>query len=191
MKRRLFSLLVLLLCLTGTVQAAGLTGSIRLTAPAGGTVTLYRVAGIAGGEILPSEQFSLWNGGFGDLQSPEPARKLAQFTRDHGIPGTTKSMGREETVVFHDLEPGLYLLTQDTPAPGYYAMEPFLVTIPMRIGNDILYHVDANPKVTEKPAPSTGDKTNIPGLLLTLCFSIAALGIVFREKITEYPTRFR
>lgn len=182
MKRRLFLLLILLLCLSGTVQAAELTGSIRLTAPAGGTITLYRVATVADGTILPSEQFSLWNGGFGDLQSPELARGLARFIREQGFPGTTQSIDREETVVFLGLEPGLYLLAQDTPAPGYNPMEPFLVTIPMRIGNNTLYHVEANPKVMEKPAPSTGDETNIPGLLLSLCLSIIPLGFLLYFK---------
>lgn len=187
MKRKLLPLLALLLCLTGTVHAAGITGSIRLNLPAGGTVTLHRVATVAEGRILAEESFHQWNGGFEDLTSPDLARELAQFAQDHRIPGTTRSIGPEKTVVFGTLEPGLYLLVQNTPSPGYDPMEPFLIIIPMELCNTVCYDIDANPKVivTDRPpAPSTGDDTNLPGLLLLFCFSTAALWFLYGLFIT-------
>ena len=181
MKPKLFPLLVLLLLLAGTAHAAGITGSIRLTLPAGGTVTLYRVAAAESGELLPVADFAPFGGSFSDLPTPELARELAQFAQDQGIPGVTQAIGPEKTVVFGDLEPGLYLLVQHTPSPGYDPMEPFLVTIPMEIGDTVCYDIDAAPKVTvtDRPlSPATGDDTNLPGLLLTLCLSAGALGLL-------------
>lgn len=184
MIRKVLPLLALVLCLCCPVRAAEPTGSISVTAPAGGSVTLYRVGSIAVGGIRPVEDFSLWGDRFDDLQSPELARDLAQFAREHKLLGTTRIIGREGSVTFSDLESGAYLLTQDTAAPGYFPMEPFLVAIPWQIGEEIIYHVNANPKVTEESAPTTGDDSAIPELLLTLCLSITALGylLCFRKS---------
>lgn len=173
--KKLFSLF-LLLCLCGTVCAAEIYGSITVTAPAGGNVTLYQAALWNGTAYTPCPGFESWEFGLGDLQSPDFAADLAAFILEAKIPGVTLEIGPGGTVTFKDLEPGLYLLVQSQAAPGFSAFSPFFVGIPQEIGNTTIYDVSASPKVTPQPTepssgptPVTGDRTDIP-LLLSLTF---------------------
>ncbi len=64
------------------------------------------------------------------------------------------------TVTFENLSVGLYLLIQTKPADGYYAANPFLVSVPLYSGETedgdygtYEYNVDATPKTQVYPGP--------------------------------------
>ena len=65
--------------------------------------------------------------------------------------GGAQPVGKAEVnasgrAVFSDLKLGLYLIVQDTPAPGYEPVRSFLVTVPTWDGEKLVYDVTANPK---------------------------------------------
>ncbi len=75
-------------------------------------------------------------------------------------------------VRFTSRMPGLYLIIQETSAPGYVKMNPFLVTLPYLKDGRYVYDVTANTKPAlepeEKPAtpkPDPGDKLPQTGQL--------------------------
>ena len=63
-----------------------------------------------------------------------------------GATGKTVTVGNNGRAVFSDLQLGLYLIVQDTPAAGYEPIRSFLVTVPMWDGKALVYDVYANPK---------------------------------------------
>lgn len=54
--------------------------------------------------------------------------------------------------VFEDLPLGLYMFIQETAADGYECVRPFLVTVPLWNGEELVYDVEAGPK----PGTATG-----------------------------------
>ena len=79
------------------------------------------------------------------------------YAKNHNIQGTTKEIGATGEVKFEGLDFGLYLVTQDSHANGYDAIDPFLVSLPMYTeeeGYD--YYIDAEPKVDKPNPPSPG-----------------------------------
>lgn len=151
-----FAICVLLALAVPVDGAEACTGSIRVAA---GRMTLYRVDG-------------------GDLQNwsdPTAARALADYVQTNGIPGVTRTADETGHVVFGGLQPGLYLLM----GPG--DIPPFLVPIPMKVGEQLYYEIQAAPKT----APSHPDTGQPVGLLpWTLAAAAAGLGLslVLRRK---------
>lgn len=78
--------------------------------------------------------------------APELAAELAKKTKD--AEGIRVAVDENGKVVFSDLTLGLYLIVQDTPAEGFDPVRSFLVTVPMRDGDKLVYDVNANPKVS-------------------------------------------
>ena len=172
MKRRIFSFLtafVLLLNLGSMALAATVDlteeGSITvdmryhyIPVP-GGDLTLYRVGEVAleNGEygFRPTDDFADYQGSFEDIESPELPEELSEYARQHRIKGETQSIGIDGSVTFEGLTPDLYLLVQHNPAPGYYPVNPFLVSIPHLENGEYNYHVDASPKVEPEPVIPT------------------------------------
>lgn len=163
MKRRILTgiLLLALLCalalpVSGTeLPDLSRTGSIRLImtyqdAPiAGGSLTLYRVAAVREADgfvfspVAGLEDFDFRKEALGD---PElPSRVLAQ-AKAAGLPGVTKKIGADGTVLFDGLALGLYLLEQTASAPGFAPVRPFLVSVPLEENGVLFYDVDATPK---------------------------------------------
>lgn len=73
------------------------------------------------------------------------------------------------TVKFGGLEPGLYLIIQETASKGYTATKPFLVSVPYEVDGKYIYDVDATVKTelepttqTEPPKPTTPPGDKIP-----------------------------
>lgn len=164
LKKQIVLLLTVLVLLQSVCVSASATavpdltvdGSIRVTMRAGGKVipggsmTCYRVGDVrmrngSLGFVL-SGSFAAAGVSLDDLDSPVLASRLAAYAARRGITGTTKTIGRDGTVVFRDLKPGLYLIVQREAAPGYYAAAPFLVTLPMQVNGSYRYDVDASPK---------------------------------------------
>lgn len=144
-------------------QSRGRTGSIsiRMTDRGepipGGSVTLYRVAGLSEDYRYTAEP------PFGDCGvdlnralTREDAEKLAQYAKQNRIPGQTLALGHDGAAVFAALEEGLYLLTQQEAGAGYLPVSPFLCGVPQQIGGELFYDVDASPKCAPEPTDPGG-----------------------------------
>lgn len=113
----------------------------------GGRLALYRIAearqtdGNYGFENL--SEFSGFHKDMSDLTSAELARCLADFVDSHSIQPVDARDNRSGSVTFPELPHGLYLVVQVEAAPGYEAVQPFLVTVPMLEDGHYVYDVNA------------------------------------------------
>ena len=126
----------------------------------GGELNLYRVGEVKeeNGDysFVPTGEFKDCGESFENVQSSELAARLAEYAIQNNISGTVKQIGNDGKVIFEGLEVGLYLIVQNKAAEGYYAADPFLVTVPYMINGKYVYEIDASPKVEiDKPTPST------------------------------------
>lgn len=123
----------------------------------GGTVTLHRVADVVQDDgdyiFVLSSEFSGSNVSLDDLESAEAAKALASYAEAQQLAGVTQNIDDSGSVVFADLEIGLYLATQQQAAEGYLAFDPFLVSVPMVEDGAYVYDVDASPKLELEKAP--------------------------------------
>lgn len=78
--------------------------------------------------------------------APEAAGELAAWVREKGMEGTKKEIDESGSVSFEDLDLGLYLFVQDEAAEGHDLLRPFLVTVPLWNGEELIYDVEAGPK---------------------------------------------
>ena len=208
MKHRIISLIlvaVLLCAATLAVSAVDVpdmskTGTISIimhigdTLVPGGTLTLYRVGAIHEDDgnysFVPTGSYADCVEAFDDVQSPELAQKLADFTAEHKLPGKTKAVDQNGTATFTDLELGLYLVMQHTCASGYSKAAPFLIGVPQMELGMYIYDVDASPKVDLEKIPETvpettedafasGDKLPQSGRLMWPIPLLAILGLAF------------
>lgn len=144
-------------------------GSIKVTMHqggaivAGGSLTLYRV-----GEIFeedgdygfrPAGDFAGYDEPYEDVQSAVMAKNLAGYAEEHQLEGMTKKVGSDGSVIFENLQPGLYLIVQTEAAGGYSKADPFLVSVPMMENGVYIYDVDASPKVDieKEPEPESSE----------------------------------
>ena len=175
-------------------------GSITVTmrydgkAISGGAMTLHRVGEIQEDDgnyhfVLTAEYadsgITLEN-----VQSAATAKKLADFTKQHSLQGVYQEIATDGTAQYANLKPGLYLLVQKKAAKGFEPAAPFLVTLPMMIGETYIYQVDASPKVSpvpvEKPENPEQPKTGQSGLpIWAFSGSAIALVLLLRKKERE------
>ena len=134
----------------------------------GGALTLYRVAKVK--KSSADLSFAYTNGfedcgiELGDLSESELAVQLAKRIADTAESKTVE-VGSAGVAEFTDLELGLYLVLQSTPATDYDRIQPFLVSVPMQENGRYIYNVDALPKAgtaTHNPPPDTPDKPEGP-----------------------------
>ncbi len=168
-------LLVLLLCCTSlTAFAAADTPSLDLSkkgsislqlyseendAPVkDGTLALYQVADLylENGNMAyeNTAEFSSVTSAL-DAEDSELAAELAAYVSSNGIEGTYAEIASDGSVAFTELPLGMYLIIQTEQSTGYYAIEPFLVTVPMAGENSWVYDVDASPKTEIAVQPET------------------------------------
>lgn len=90
------------------------------------------------------------------LEQPEAAAApLAAYSKAKQLQGIRQTIDSQGCATFADLELGLYLLVQDTPASGYYPLEPFLVSVPAyQEDGSYRYDVDATPKLALEKDPT-------------------------------------
>lgn len=143
MRRRIWCLLLLVFLLPGRAAAAQ-EGSLRLTMRingdpvSGGTVVLYDVT---------------------DLAPDSDAEQLARYARLKLEPLQTGYVNGEGEVRFDSLPPGRYLLVQEEASAGCLPLRPFLFSVPIRIGDETVYQIEAAPKLSPLPnssLPQTG-----------------------------------
>lgn len=166
-------------------------------AVSGGTLSLYRVGDILEDDgnysFVLTEEFRAADVPLDDPAAQGLAQQLADYAKAGKMQGVTRAIGTDGTVLFADLKPGLFLFVQETPADGYEAVSPFLVSVPMKDGEDWLYDVDASPKVALKKAPEKPGEPELPNtgqlnwpvpVLLTAGLALFAAGwaIYFSQR---------
>ncbi len=132
------------------------------TPVSGGTLTIYRVGEVVENDgnasFLPAGDFAICGESFDVLDaSGDIAARLKAFADQNAVTGlATKQVGADGTVVFDSLPVGLYLVVQHQAAPGYAALEPFLVSLPYLDGGKYVYELSANPKTNleQQPEPT-------------------------------------
>lgn len=123
----------------------------------GAVFRLYKVAdAVMDGYLLTfdkTEPFENSNISLEDLSAENLAVHLDAYAKEQSIAYATGRADDAGTVKFDGLTTGLYLLSQDGNAEGYYATVPFLVSIPMtdQETGSWLYDIEANPKVEAIP----------------------------------------
>ena len=122
----------------------------------GGTLTVYRVASMNPADPILFHYvspFDACNVVLDDLDF-NTAVELATYVYYNNLKGLTKEIDAEGTVTFEDLEVGLYLLIQWDPAPGYYELTPFLISIPNNENGVYVYDTSSAPKQTPDVRPT-------------------------------------
>ena len=127
---------------------------------AGGSFMLHKVASIVDGTFRLDQKFLGSGVKLEDVQSPSVAQALADYAEKSGYIGVEKQIDADGSVVFPDLETGLYLVAQEEAPSGYYPVCPFLISIPNVVDGKYDYSVDASPKVDLKP--SEPEETTAP-----------------------------
>ncbi len=183
MQKRIFSLMLLLVLLSAIflpvsaheVPDYNQPGSISITMDykgkpiSGGTLTLYRVADVVSddGDYLfaYTSDFAGCSIPVTELSSAELPEKLAGIVKTKKLKGTSQTVDKNGSVVFSDLEIGLYLIIQEKASPGYKKVNPFLVSVPYNDDGHYIYDVDTAPKnlpgpekVPTKPTEPTDSK---------------------------------
>ena len=141
------------------------------TIPAG-SVTVFRVAEAAaqdgGYSYRYIDAFAAYNGVSRyaltqeNFDSDSLAAPLWDFALEHAEMATyTIEDGKVE---ISGLSVGVYLIGQKEAqvAEGYYAINPFLVTLPGKMDGEWVYHVDAHTKVQTSTTPSTPPESPPP-----------------------------
>lgn len=126
----------------------------------GGSLTLYQVGVLyednGDYSFIPHDVFDKCVDSFDRISDPELAAQLAQFAADNKVREIAKQKISDDGVAaFFNLELGLYLLVQDTPAKGFHKIAPFLVSVPQLVDEEYIYKVDASPKFDLEVAPTT------------------------------------
>ncbi|MCB6993326.1 hypothetical protein LI177_07525 [bacterium 210820-DFI.6.37] len=182
-----FILSVLLICCSGAPAFAAdqlpdldRKGSITVTVRdtesqskvSGGALRLYKVASVklddGNYSFTYTKAFSSCPFSLEKLSSQELAQELADYAADKKAAVKAEKKVSAGTVRFSDLELGLYLVTQDSPAEGYSRLAPFLVTVPLKEGSGLIYDVDASPKAgtvtkAQESGTSPGSEPAKPG----------------------------
>ncbi|MCD8053970.1 MAG: LPXTG cell wall anchor domain-containing protein [Lachnospiraceae bacterium] len=144
------------------------TGSVSLTLAdndgnvmTDGAVTLYEVAALYldDGSMAyePTDVFADYTGDL-DVEDTSLASALAEYIGTTEAEGITASIGEDGTVLFDELELGLYLVVQTTQSTGFATLSPFVVTLPSEESEAWVYAVDATPKVEVTVLPETPEE---------------------------------
>ncbi len=96
-----------------------------------------------------------------DIEDTALPEEISKYIEANDIdPLETVEVDEDGFLEFLDLAPGLYLVTQSTLSEGYYAIEPFLVTVPQADADGWIYDVDATPKTEVIPDEDDTDDDN-------------------------------
>lgn len=123
----------------------------------------------------------VWNGEFAaagtmpenlDAVNGELADKLVNIAKDKRVTLYRNSQELDEkgNVTFNDLEVGLYLvvhakkveITLSDKSKVTYTINPFLVSVPQKEGEELTYDVVTNPKVSPEKTTTPPPKKDVP-----------------------------
>lgn len=131
-------------------------------AVSGGTLTVTRIADI--GESDGNYYFrSLMDGTVllsSKVQSSKTALEMAEKVDGYHLDTWEKTIPANGIVKLENMKTGLYLIRQKEASPGYYAMAPFLVSLPYM--EDGTYRYDITAKVKSEPEPITPPTSSEP-----------------------------
>ncbi len=132
-----------------------------------GTLTMTRVGQIQEDDgdysFVPIEALADAGLSFEDLDSASMAEATAVAAAEKELTGTTQPINYADThaqAVFADLELGVYLVTQVDPAEGYYAILPFLISIPTYSEEDQTYEYEIVAQSKSEPEPEPTEPTD-------------------------------
>ena len=167
MKRKLFALLLAVLCLGTLVLpafAAEKTGSVTIQLygdkkVTGGLFYLYKVGRLEDDRFRALDAFDSVVTTFTqqDLDDPDMPGDLLKIIKkkDSGIKESYKGQFKKSnSATVEDVKPGVYLVVQQNAIQGYEKFSPFLITVP----KDGKYDVTSNSKVStpkKDPKPTT------------------------------------
>ena len=83
----------------------------------------------------------------------ETAAAIAEAVETLKLEGYSAAV-TEGKAFFGELKPGLFLVVQQEPVPGFAAMEPFLISLPVPQGEGYVYDLVAAPKTSLEPEPT-------------------------------------
>ena len=131
----------------------------------GGELTLYQVASV---KRTNGNLYFDYTGDFagcgvvlGDLSDSTLADQLVKYLPAVPAIAAQQDVNEEGYANITKLPQGLYLVVQTEASHGYEAIKPFLVSIPLRDGDNWIYDVDATPKVGAT-IPETPDIPDTP-----------------------------
>lgn len=168
--KRILALILAVLTLTAIPRNAAAvsdfdlnkTGSIRICLrdkdrpeeTVGGTLQLIKVGAARETDhnltFVLEEAFVGSGISLADLSAPELPRQLADYASRNSLTGITVQTNANGAASFTGLSAGVYLVTQIQTESNYYAVSPFLVTLPM-YDNGWIYNIEAEPKVQRPP----------------------------------------
>ena len=168
----------------------------------GNKVGIFKVADA----VVDNGYKFVWNGEFAavgsmpenlDAVNGELAEKLVNIAKNKQVPLYRNSQELDEkgNVKFNNLEVGLYLvvhtkkveITLSDKSKVTYTINPFLVSVPQKEGEELTYDVVTNPKVspekstTPPPKKPTPPPKRVPqtGQLWWPVFVLGAAGMIF------------
>lgn len=134
----------------------------------GGSLALYRVGDVRENDgnydFVPAEGYAAF-GAFGTELNAELAARLSEYIAAQSIAPDAELQNADGRVEFGELLPGLYFVTQPEAAPGFEALEPFAVSLPMWEDGAYHYHVEAKGKFAlerEDPTEPTKPDPDLP-----------------------------
>lgn len=131
----------------------------------GGSLTMYKVGRPASdaSRFLPVDPLKQQVVNLENLQDPALAKRLHGLAVQQKLEPITAAI-REGKAAFCELEPGLYVVSQNPgeQTPGFAAIDPFLISVPQWQNNAYVYDLTAAPKVPLKPAPTEPSQPTEP-----------------------------
>ena len=98
-----------------------------------------------------------------DAFNYESAKLIRDEALKHGVTAERVWINNDGRATFERLKPGVYLFYQTVSPEGYEVIPPFLVTVPMRDGDNWIYDVDISPKQPVVPSvPTTPTVPTLP-----------------------------
>ena len=143
----------------------------------GNKVGIFKVADA----VVDNGYKFVWNGEFAaagtmpenlDAVNGELADKLVNIAKDKRVTLYRNSQELDEkgNVTFNDLEVGLYLvvhakkveITLSDKSKVTYTINPFLVSVPQKEGEELTYDIVTNPKVSPEKTTTPPPKKDVP-----------------------------
>ena len=143
----------------------------------GNKVGIFKVADA----VVDNGYKFVWNGEFAaagtmpenlDAVNGELAERLVNIAKNKQVPLYRNSQELDEkgNVTFSDLEVGLYLvvhakkveITLSDKSKVTYTINPFLVSVPQKEGEELTYDIVTNPKVSPEKTTTPPPKKDVP-----------------------------
>lgn len=161
----------------------------------GGTVTLYHVAELSYSDaeykFIFTEDFADCGLSLDEINASSLPSSLSAYASENNISGTPTTADSNGVCLFDDLSLGVYLAVQSQAASGYYAVQPFIVTIPITDEEGYVYDVDATPKmqsltkITESSTTTT--TTTVPTVTTTTTTAPTGNSGVYGDNDSKLP----